>query len=943
MATTITSTPTASSITVSGNTQVSGTISWSKPTIPSGATISSCVLTGTATASMSKGSATITVNGSTVSSGSNFTVNLGTSNNTTSVTTTAKGGNKNAKGTVSFSNLVYTVTYEANVEVLPTGITLSPTNITVQQKQSIIVNAILTPDDSTDEIIWSINDTNIATLTTQASSTQISINGKTVGETTITATAVKSGISISKKVTVEPLMIEAEFEVYLLSVSYGGVAQGGKITDYSSIINVDFSGTGEYLESKPYSIDIIDKTYSLYDIQYYSSLNYSFNTLYSHVDTHNNKYIPEYSFNGEVELREQHALRIYLFQAAFKTYHTVTFKDWNGTILKTETVEEGNAATAPSEPTRAEYIFTGWYPSFNNVTSDLTITAQYQLKTYTVTFKDWDGTVLKTQTLKSGENAKAPTDPTREGYIFIGWDKSFSNVTSDLTVTAQYIDTTDYQIKIAEYKFNNNSSDLIPEFNSEFAYIYEDIVEGEITTRTIYSNSLPTSISFMSQTSLTEINYLKTDKVISMYAMFYQCSNLTYVNMKDWNTDNLTSLEGIFNSCSKLAIIDGINDINTSQVNNMGGLFSGCASLLEININNWDVGNVTNYGAMFRGCKKITSLDISNWDTSKMELASGMFQGCTSLTSLDLSGLEVDTATTISQMFNGCSELVSLNLSGWTINTDSFTQLLVNCNSLNNIIMKDSDYNSVNKIIAQLPTRTAESMGALNITGIDDMSQVDIATAQSKYWNVVEEPEEDIIEWTGLGTVATGLRAHDVEHNNYKINIDWNTQYFDIIVTEDFNYLNGNMDINFASLDNFIIGDNKYTAALQVVNGILDITIYDASNKNPYYNFERNYPFTIRLAKEGIYVLHGSTSHLIMERDYNLEAIYFNEDGFDNEPMNNHENGDYDIAFDLVVSERPNEEPDNNKLLKLGENTINVLYIGNQRIIQMYLNGQQLL
>jgi surface protein len=37
------------------------------------------------------------------------------------------------------------------------------------------------------------------------------------------------------------------------------------------------------------------------------------------------------------------------------------------------------------------------------------------------------------------------------------------------------------------------------------------------------------------------------------------------------------------------------------------------------------------------------------------------------------------------------------------------------------------------------------------------------------------------------------------------------------------------------------------------------------------------------------------------------------------------------------------EETDNNKLLKLGESTIDALYIGSQRIIQMYLNGQQLL
>lgn len=109
---TVTSTPTATSLKVNGTTTRSGTISWTNPTIPSGATITSCVLTGTATANMSRYSATIKVNNQTVTSGSTFTVNLGTGNTTTSVTTSAVGNNRNASGTVTFSNLVYTVTYE---------------------------------------------------------------------------------------------------------------------------------------------------------------------------------------------------------------------------------------------------------------------------------------------------------------------------------------------------------------------------------------------------------------------------------------------------------------------------------------------------------------------------------------------------------------------------------------------------------------------------------------------------------------------------------------------------------------------------------------------------------------------------------------------------------------------------------------------------------------
>ena len=62
--------------------------------------------------------------------------------------------------------------------------------------------------------------------------------------------------------------------------------------------------------------------------------------------------------------------------------------------------------------------------------------------TYTVTFKDYDGTVLKTETVESGKSATAPADPTRAGYTFNGWDKTFDNVTGNLTVTATYTQIT---------------------------------------------------------------------------------------------------------------------------------------------------------------------------------------------------------------------------------------------------------------------------------------------------------------------------------------------------------------------------------------------------------------------------------------------------------------------------------------------------------------------
>jgi hypothetical protein len=120
---------------------------------------------------------------------------------------------------------------------------------------------------------------------------------------------------------------------------------------------------------------------------------------------------------------------------------TVTFRDWDGATLKTQAVEQGGSATPPANPAREGYAFTGWDVSYSNVQSNLTVTAQYAQnakKQYTVTFRDWNGNTLKTQAVEQGGSATPPANPYREGYTFTGWNISYSNVQSNLTVTAQY-------------------------------------------------------------------------------------------------------------------------------------------------------------------------------------------------------------------------------------------------------------------------------------------------------------------------------------------------------------------------------------------------------------------------------------------------------------------------------------------------------------------------
>ena len=84
------------------------------------------------------------------------------------------------------------------------------------------------------------------------------------------------------------------------------------------------------------------------------------------------------------------------------TTYTVTFVDYNGTVLKTETVESGKDATAPSAPSRKGYIFTGWSDTYSNVTAKLEVTAQYSIAHNQLyfTYKDnADGTFTATLTM----------------------------------------------------------------------------------------------------------------------------------------------------------------------------------------------------------------------------------------------------------------------------------------------------------------------------------------------------------------------------------------------------------------------------------------------------------------------------------------------------------------------------------------------------------------
>ena len=122
--------------------------------------------------------------------------------------------------------------------------------------------------------------------------------------------------------------------------------------------------------------------------------------------------------------------------------YTITFDTAGGSEIAPITQDYGTNITAPADPTREGYTFIGWDREIPETmpAENMTVTAQWEINRYTITFDAAGGSEIAPVTQDYGTAITAPADPTREGYTFIGWDRDIpvTMPAENMTVTAQW-------------------------------------------------------------------------------------------------------------------------------------------------------------------------------------------------------------------------------------------------------------------------------------------------------------------------------------------------------------------------------------------------------------------------------------------------------------------------------------------------------------------------
>ena len=183
---------------------------------------------------------------------------------------------------------------------------------------------------------------------------------------------------------------------------------------------------------------------------------------------------------------------------------------------------------------------------------------------------------------------------------------------------------------LGENEYELNSGKNLPEWVKHTFSITKVVFD------TSFANARPTSCYkwFFWCEKLNQVEGIKnlnTKEVTDMADMFYECRDLSSLDVSGFNTEKVTDMSGMFYECISLKLLD-VAKFNTANVKSMSNMFYRCNNLDLLNVTNFNTANVTNMQGMFYSCSALTTIYASDkFVTGQVTDGSNMFSNCINL------------------------------------------------------------------------------------------------------------------------------------------------------------------------------------------------------------------------------------------------------------------------------------------------------------------------
>ena len=257
--------------------------------------------------------------------------------------------------------------------------------------------------------------------------------------------------------------------------------------------------------------------------------------------------------------------------------------------------------------------------------------------------------------------------------------------------------------------------------------------------------------------------------------MFAGCKNIIELNFISFNTQLITNMKAMFNSCNNLKYIKNLSSFNTRNVINMSDMFCHCYELNDLDLSLFNCQNTVDISGMFFNCFNLKNIIFSDFNTQKADDMSYMFYGCKHLNSLNLSSFITKNVTDMSYMFNGCINLNDIKLSSFdTKNVTNMNCMFQYCYKLTNLDLSSFDTTNVQNISGMF--KYCHNLLNLNISSFNtqnviDMSNLFFDCQCLKYLNVSSFNTKNVINMNNMfcqcnNLITLDLSSFDTENVN---------------------------------------------------------------------------------------------------------------------------------------------------------------------------------